>query len=108
MDRRQLIGDRQPVGPVWVEPSSSSCFSPATRISKNSSRLLDEMHRNFSRSSSGTRGSRLCASTRWLNSSEDSSRLMNVCGAATGSSTKAGWAILWARTARFVAMEQPF
>ena len=28
-------------------PSSCSCFSPATRISKNSSRLLHEMHRNL-------------------------------------------------------------
>src|SRR6185437_16194749 len=27
------------------EPSSSSCFSPETRISKNSSRLLEERHR---------------------------------------------------------------
>ncbi len=31
------------------------CFRPETRISKNSSRFVDEMQRNFSRSSSGTR-----------------------------------------------------
>ena len=30
-----------------AEPSSSSCFRPETRISKNSSRLFDVMHRNL-------------------------------------------------------------
>ena len=57
-------------------PSSCSCFRPETRISKNSSRLLQEMHRNFSRSSSGTLVSNACSSTRWLNSRNESSRLM--------------------------------
>ena len=37
------------------EPSSRRCFSPATRISKNSSRLVHEIVRNLTRSSSGTR-----------------------------------------------------
>ena len=60
----ELLARRHAVGAALAEPSSTSCFRPATRISKNSSRLLDEMHRNFSRSSSGTLSSSACASTR--------------------------------------------
>ena len=70
----------RPSGPAAVEPSSLSCFRPETRISKNSSRLLLEMHRKRSRSSSGVRASSACASTRWLNSSAEVSRLMKSCG----------------------------
>src|SRR6185437_6423475 len=58
-----------------LEPSSSNCLRPATRISKNSSRLLEEMQRKRSRSSSGTDSSKACASTRRLNSRKESSRL---------------------------------
>ena len=36
-----------PSGRTCAEPSSSSCLSPATRISKNSSRLAEEMHRKL-------------------------------------------------------------
>jgi hypothetical protein len=62
-------------------PGSSSspaicCFKPATRIMKNSSRFELTIERNFSRSSSGTLLSAASSSTRWLNSSHESSRLM--------------------------------
>ena len=53
--RRAARGSTCASGASWVLPSSCRCFRPATRISKNSSRLPEEMHRNFSRSSSGTR-----------------------------------------------------
>jgi hypothetical protein len=58
-----------PSGPGVSPPSSIWAFRPATRISKNSSKLLLTMHRNRNRSSSGTSGSAACASTRRLNSS---------------------------------------
>ena len=57
-------------------PAATCCFSPATRTRKNSSRLLLKMPRNLSRSSSGVRGSSASCSTRRLNSSQESSRLM--------------------------------
>ena len=69
-------GIDRPSAASCAPPSSCNCFRPATRISKNSSRLLQEMHRNFSRSSSGTDSSNAWSSTRWLNSRNDSSRLM--------------------------------
>ena len=47
-----------------------------TRISKNSSRFVQLMHRNRSRSSRGTSGSMAMASTRLWNSSRLSSRLI--------------------------------
>ena len=37
----------RPSGPPWAAPASSSSLRPATRISKNSSRLAQEMHRNL-------------------------------------------------------------
>jgi hypothetical protein len=43
---------------------------------KNSSRLLEKIARNLQRSSSGVDGSSASASTRALNSSHESSRLM--------------------------------
>ena len=55
-------------GPVCVAPRSRRCLRPATRISKNSSRLFELMQRKRSRSSSGSAASRACASTRSLNS----------------------------------------
>ena len=63
-------------GPAGAAFTASRCFKPETRISKNSSRFVDEMQRNFSRSSSGTLVSIACFSTRTLNASCDSSRLM--------------------------------
>ncbi len=60
---------------------------PATRISKNSSRLLLTMHRNRSRSSSGTPGSSASASTRRLNASSDSSRLIGGASRLLGDSS---------------------
>ena len=63
-------------------------FHDATRISKNSSRFVHEMHRKRSRSRIGTAGSRAWSSTRQLNSSRLSSRLMYwSAGGRTGAST---------------------
>src|SRR5512145_1257353 len=53
-------------------------FNAATRTMKNSSRFELKIARNFTRSSSGTLGSWASSSTRRLNSSHDSSRLMNA------------------------------
>src|SRR5207237_522819 len=50
-------------------------FSPATRISKNSSRFEDTMVMKRSRSRSGTASSAACASTRRLKARMPSSRL---------------------------------
>src|SRR5215469_1890689 len=61
--------------------------SPATRISKNSSRLLLTMHKKRSRSSSGIDGSSASASTRRSNARIESSRLI-ACG--SGSLTGGG------------------
>ena len=63
-----------PSGPGPSSPCSSSVCSPATRIMKNSSRLLWKMAKNFTRSSSGQRGSAASSSTRSLKASQDSSR----------------------------------
>jgi len=65
-------------------PNSMAWRTEPPRISKNSSRLVQEMHRNFSRSSSGTAGSCACASTRKLKSSCDSSRLAYSEASGTG------------------------
>ena len=67
-----------------VRPSGDGCVDPgrhlvlagpATRTWKNSSRLVEKMAQNFTRSSSGMLGSSASASTRALKSSQDSSRL---------------------------------
>ena len=63
-------------GPCAGAPISMRCFRPATRISKNSSRLVQLIHRKRSRSSNGTSVSNACASTRLWNSSKLSSRLI--------------------------------
>ena len=76
----------RPSGVVELWPSSSCCNRPPTRTSKNSSRLLAEMARNFTRSSSGLRRSPASSSTRQLNFSHEDSRLrrgarlLRVCG----------------------------
>src|SRR5438477_3847174 len=53
---------------------------PATRISKNSSRLLLKMVMNFTRSINGCVGSCASSRTRRLNSSQLNSRLMKLAG----------------------------
>ena len=63
-------------------PNSIAWRTVAARISKNSSRLVQEMHRKRSRSSNGTDGSCAWASTRKLKSSCDSSRLRYSAGRA--------------------------
>jgi len=56
---------------------STCCLSPATRTSKNSSRLELTMQKNLTRSRRGVEGSSASSSTRWLNSSQLSSRFKN-------------------------------
>ncbi len=56
-------------------PASIWSCRPATRTMKNSSRLLETIAQNFSRSSSGCDSSSASWSTRSLNCSHDSSRL---------------------------------
>ncbi len=55
-----------PSGPGLERPSDSWRLRPATRISKNSSRLLEKMRRKPSRSSSGCTSSSAWSSTRRL------------------------------------------
>ena len=68
------LGVRPSCSGVAMPASTWSC-RPATRTMKNSSRLLAVMATNFSRSRSGMSASSASSSTRWLNSSQDSSRL---------------------------------
>ena len=70
-----------PAGGIFARSCS---FRPATRISKNSSRLLPTMVRKRSRSSSGTPASAASASTRRLNAISDSSRLIGDGSGAVG------------------------
>ena len=73
----QLLLGVLAVGPNFVRhrrSASSACVD--TRIMKNSSRFDAVMARNFTRSSSGCAASRAWSSTRSLNSSQLSSRLM--------------------------------
>ena len=89
-DRRLLVDQvdhRHPDGPQLLRRrrarratrlrARAACCSLriATRTWKNSSRLLAKMARNLARSSTGVSGSSARASTRWLNSSQLSSRL---------------------------------
>ena len=53
---------------------------PTTRTMKNSSRLVDQIAQNFSRSSSGVASSSASCSTRSLKSSQESSRLAKSSG----------------------------
>src|SRR6516162_5201803 len=69
---------RMPSGPASVLPSSISCISVATRISKNSSRLLPDIASIFTRSSSGLLSSCASSNTRRLNCSQERSRLRKV------------------------------
>ena len=66
-----------PSGEVVARPTDSCSFKPATRIWKNSSRLLLKIARNRTRSKSGRALSSAKASTRALKSSHESSRFAN-------------------------------
>src|SRR5215471_670138 len=79
----------RPSGGVSTTLPESCCLRPATRTMKNSSRFEATMEQNFSRSPSGTVGSRASSSTRSLKPSQDTSRLMNSFAAA-GSLTTGG------------------
>jgi hypothetical protein len=67
-----------------MSPSSTAFLSAATRTMKNSSRFALAMMANFSWSSSGVVGSIASSSTRWLNSSQLSSRFRNSSGSVFG------------------------
>ena len=71
-------------------PASTWSCRPATRTMKNSSRLFEAIAENFSRSSSGTPSSSESSSTRWLNSSHDSSRLKYSFGSVRSTASSAG------------------
>src|SRR5690606_20722665 len=87
MRRSTVAGDR----PSGASGTSKSCAwrTVAARISKNSSRLVQEMHRKRRRSSSGIVASSAWARTRKLKSSCDSSRLRYSAGSRSGSSAGA-------------------
>src|SRR5262245_3013238 len=75
MAARVWAGDRPSAAARW-SPAQMRCFRSATRTMKNSSRFELKMDRNLTRSRSGTVGSWASSSTRRLNSSHDSSRLI--------------------------------
>src|SRR4029079_3054938 len=80
----------RPSGLLTGMPARNWPFRPATRTMKNSSRLLAEMDRNLTRSSSGWASLLASSKTRRLNWSQDSSRLMNRSGLAESSSARSG------------------
>ncbi len=86
-DPLELLGRRKPSSDVLVMPAWTWPTRPATRTMKNSSRLLAEIDRKRSRSSSGWFGFADSSRTRRLNSSHDNSRLMK----RSGESVKAGF-----------------
>ena len=75
-DRVSCSRGLSPSALVSTTAASSCSCRPDTRIMKNSSRFEPKMARNFTRSSSGHRGFKASSSTRSLNASHDSSRLM--------------------------------
>src|SRR6476659_3444431 len=81
------VGD-MPSGPTSLVSLWICCLMPATRISKNSSRLLLKMVMNLTRSISGWVGSCASSRTRRLNSSQLSSRLMKLAGSEK---SRSGW-----------------
>src|SRR5438270_3662085 len=81
------VGDI-PSGPTSLVSLWICCLMPATRISKNSSRLLLKMVMNLTRSISGWVGSCASSRTRRLNSSQLSSRLMKLAGSEK---SRSGW-----------------
>src|SRR3546814_15552595 len=76
----QLQGIDDPSADGSSIPWSCCPLSPATRTMKNSSRLLPEIDRKRSRSSSGCAGLRASSITRRLTASHDSSRLKKRSG----------------------------
>src|SRR6056297_247230 len=84
----------RPSGDGRSMPATIWSFSAATRTWKNSSRLVDAIAQNLARSSSGTPGSPASCSTRSLNWSQLSSRLMNRSSLmAAGSFRRRGVAV---------------
>src|SRR5687768_17087634 len=72
--------------------SAAACATPATRTSKNSSRLLALIARNFTRSRRGFFGSRASSRTRPLKSSQESSRFVKASDGYRGAEAgMAGW-----------------
>ena len=73
--RRSCSRGPSPSKPTSGTPDSSCCSRPATRISKNSSRLLLTIERNLSLSRTGNEGSEHRFSTLLLKASQLSSLL---------------------------------
>src|SRR3954470_15579547 len=92
------VGD-MPSGPVSLVSLWICCLIPATRISKNSSRLLLKIVMNLTRSISGCVGSCASSRTRRLNSSQLSSRLMKLAGSEK---SRCGWIASGRRTSSSV------
>src|SRR5665213_86993 len=63
---------------------SICCLSAATRTSKKSSRFELNKQKNLSRSSKGVEGSRASSKTRWLYSSQLSSRFRSCLDCSVG------------------------
>ena len=75
-DLTQLLLGRTSVGVGLLTFAATWSFSAATRTWKNSSRFDDVIAQNFARSSNGMPGSVASESTRSLNATQLSSRLM--------------------------------
>ena len=67
-----------------VSPASIWWRSEPTRFMKNSSKLLEKMHKKRTRSNNGTPASPDISRTRRLNSSHSKSRLRNRAGSVSG------------------------
>ena len=65
----------RPSGERTVKPEAACSMRPPTRTAKNSSRFVEKIEQNLTRSRSGTSGSATSSRTRALKSSQDSSRL---------------------------------
>ena len=85
-------------GPGCWAPCCSRWRIDATRTSKNSSRLVQEMHRKRTRSSSGMSGSRASSRTRRVKHSRLSSRFRYSGGASSASSSQRFSGTLCCRT----------
>ena len=84
-----------PSGLRSAMPSRTCALIPATRTMKNSSRLLAEIDRNRTRSSTGWPGLTDSSSTRRLKCSQDSSRLMNRSGLVASGGPRLGSFLLF-------------
>ena len=74
--RRSCSSGVIPSGTGFGSSEATCCCSPATRIMKNSSRLVSEMETKRTLSRSGCRSSRACSRTLLLNPSHESSLFM--------------------------------